>query len=162
MIPTSVTMAATLAALSLSGAGLPGVALASPEPPAVPGGRLGTLTQGRYTCEMPGDATGPVGIAMQDLDFRIVNGSGYRIGDERGTYLLTGDTVTITSGPLKGLALHRLSDGFLRRIEADGSDGEVRCILGTRAVANAPYATSPSEDEADATADQAGGDGASL
>ncbi len=150
---------ATMAIASLISAG---PALASPTPPPVPGGRLGTLTQGHYSCETPGDATGPVGISMADLDFRIVNGSGYRVERQRGTYLLVGDLVMMTAGPLKGLQLHRLSDGFLRRIEPDGSDGEVRCVLGTRAVANAPYTTKPGAEEAESRADEAGADGASL
>lgn len=139
-----------VAALAL-GLGLTGTspALASPEPPPVPGGRIGTLTQGRYTCETPGDATGPVGFTMEDLDIRVVNGSGYKLGTKRGTYLLTGDLVTMTEGPLKGLKLQRMSDGFLRRIEPDGTIGNVRCVLGTRAVANAPYVTKPGAKEAE-------------
>ncbi|WP_206049453.1 hypothetical protein [Novosphingobium sp. PC22D] len=125
--------------------------LASPAPPPVPGGRLGTLVQGRYVCESPGDATGPAGIALEDLEFLVVNGSGYRVPAGRGSYLLTGDDVIMTGGPLQGLRLHRISSGFLRRIEADGEDGEVRCVLSVRTVANAPYLTSPAseDDEAD-------------
>lgn len=160
MIRSPATMAAMIAVTASALAA--SAVLASPAPPPVPGGKLGTLIQGNYSCETPGDATGPVGIAMADLDFRIVNGSSYKVGDERGTYLLTGDLVTMTLGPLKGVKLHRLSGGFLRKVESDGSDGEVRCVLGTRAVANAPYTTSPGADEAESRADEAGEDGASL
>jgi len=113
---------------------VPGLALllAGAAPPApVPGGLIGTLALGRYTCELPGDAGGPVRVAAKDFDFTVIHGSSYRIGNARGSYLLTGDLLTMTGGKLKGLKLHRISDGFLRRIEANGTDGEMRCVLGT-------------------------------
>ncbi len=137
---------------ALATLGLAGPALAAPEPQPVPGGRLGTLTQGRYDCESPGDAAGPAGISIEDLSFLVVNGSSYRFDGVRGTYLLTGDVVQITAGPLKGVRLHRLSSGFLRKIEDDGSDGQIRCVLSVRSVANAPYLTDP-ESEEDAAAE---------
>lgn len=104
---------------------------ASPGPPPVPGGLIGTLEQGRYTCELPGDASGPVHVPASEFNFTVIRGSSYRAGGIRGSYLLTGDLITMTGGKLKGLKLHRISDGFLRRVEADGSDGELRCVLGT-------------------------------
>jgi hypothetical protein len=113
---------------------VPGLAilLTGAAPPApVPGGLIGTLKLGRYSCELPGDAGGPVRVAAKDFDFTVIHGSSYRIGSSRGSYLLTGDLLTMTGGKLKGLKLHRISDGFLRRIEANGTDGEMRCVLGT-------------------------------
>lgn len=111
---------------------LPGVlsacASASPPPP-VAGGPIGTLTIGRYVCELPGDASGAAGRPQPDFEFRVVNASSYKAGGVRGSYLLTGDRVMMTGGKLKGLRLHRISGGFLRRIEQDGSDGEMRCVL---------------------------------
>lgn len=98
-------------------------------PPPVPGGLIGTLAQGKYACELPGDAGGPIRRPAAEFDFTIIHGSSYRAGGLRGSYLLTGDVVTMTGGKLKGLKLHRLSDGFLRRIEANGTDGEMRCVL---------------------------------
>lgn len=103
------------------------------EPPApVQGGTIGTLPLGHYTCELPGDAGGPVGKPVPDYAFRVVNSSSYKTAGVRGSYLYTGDRVVMTGGKLKGLKLHRLSDGFLRRVEADGSDGEMRCVLRSR------------------------------
>lgn len=99
--------------------------------PPVPGGLIGTLEQGKYTCELPGDASGPTRIQASEFDFTIVRGSSYRADGRRGSYLLTGDVVQMTGGKLKGLKLHRVSNGFLRRIEPDGQDGELRCVLGT-------------------------------
>jgi len=113
---------------------LPGTpATAATEPPPVPGGLIGTMVQGKYSCELPGDAGGPIRVPASDFDFAVIRGSSYRAGGVRGSYLRTGDMVTMTGGKLKGLKLHLLSDGFLRRIEANGQDGEMRCVLSTPA-----------------------------
>ena len=104
---------------------------AKPKPPAVPGGLIGTLGIGKYTCELSGDAGGPVRVAAKDFDFTVIRGSSYRSAGSRGSYLLTGDTVVMTGGRLKGLKLHRVSTGFLRQVLADGTDGDMRCVLGT-------------------------------
>ena len=100
---------------------------------AVPGGEIDTLTIGSYTCELPGDALGPRGEHVPAADFAIVFGSSYRANGVRGTYLLTGDQVVMTSGPRKGERYRRLTQGFLRRQNADGSDGELRCVISNRA-----------------------------
>jgi len=117
---------AAIAALALSPA-----ALASSAPSPVPGGLIDTLPLGQYTCETPGVAGGPISVRAEEFDFKVVHGSSYRAGGVRGSYLLTGDTVAMTGGKLKGLKLHRISDSFLRRIEANGQDGEMRCVRGT-------------------------------
>jgi hypothetical protein len=98
-------------------------------PMPVPGGLISTLPQGRYTCELPGNAGGPVRVPAAEFDFTIILGSSYRANGERGSYLLTGDVVQMTGGKLKGLKLHRIGDVFLRRIDANGRDGELRCVL---------------------------------
>lgn len=117
------------AALTAALVVLPLAAGASPKPPLVPGGRIGTLPIGTYTCEMPGDAGGSAGKPVADHEFRVVNASSYKNGAIRGSYLLTGDRVTMTGGTLKGLVLHRVSQGFLRQVKPDGTDGEMRCVL---------------------------------
>ena len=106
-------------------------AAAPPSPPPVPGGPIGTLALGRYSCELPGDASGPIRIDAADYNFTIVHGSSYRAGGQRGSYLLTGDLVQMTSGTLKGLKLRRISGGFLRRIDEAGRNSELRCVRGT-------------------------------
>lgn len=98
-------------------------------PPPVRGGPIGTLPFGTWTCEMPGDASGPAGKPLSEFEFRIVNASSYKAGGIRGSYLFVGNTVTMTGGKLRGLRLHRISTTFLREIGADGSDGEMRCVL---------------------------------
>lgn len=105
--------------------------LASPAA-AVPGGEIDTLTIGRYTCELPGDALGPRGEHVPDADFAIVFGSSYRTKGVRGTYLLTGDQIVMTSGPRMGERYHRLTQGFLRKQNADGRDGDLRCVIANR------------------------------
>lgn len=81
---------------------------------------------------MPGEAGGLVGKPLPEYEFRIVNASAYKAQGERGSYLYVGDTVTMTGGKLKGLKLHKLSGNFLRKVEANGSDGEMRCVRTSR------------------------------
>lgn len=107
-------------------------AAASGSAGAVPGGEIGTLKKGTYICELPGDATGPAGIHVPEADFAIINASSYRAQGRIGSYLLTGDRVVMTSGTFEGQRFRRISEGFLRRIEADGSDGRMRCVLISR------------------------------
>ncbi|MDP3907174.1 hypothetical protein [Novosphingobium sp.] len=95
---------------------------------ATPGGQIGTLQHGTYVCELPGDATGPAGVTQDGEGFTVVNASSYRTPAGRGTYLLTGDLVTLTSGPRKGEKYHKLSGNFLRRMNPDGTDSDLRCV----------------------------------
>jgi hypothetical protein len=96
---------------------------------AVPGGDIDTLELGNYTCELPGDAATERGIHVPEADFTIVFGSRYRAGGQSGTYLLTGDQIVMTSGPRMGARYHRLSLGFLRKQNKDGSDSDLRCVI---------------------------------
>lgn len=95
---------------------------------AVPGGEIGSLKPAAYQCEMPGDAAGPVGLRVPDADFSVVNANTYTTPSGRGTYLLTGDLLQLTSGPLLGTRFHRLSNNYLRLIGPDGKDTELRCV----------------------------------
>ena len=99
---------------------------------ATPGGAIGTLQQGEYRCELPGDATGPAGIRQPAQDFTVHNSSRYSTGEGRGTYLLTGDQVIITSGPKQGQRFKRLSANFLREVDAAGQDTPLRCVRRVR------------------------------
>jgi hypothetical protein len=112
--------------------GLAAITLVAAPALAVPGGEIGTLERGRYVCELPGDALGPRGRHVPAEDFRVVHGSSYRADGKRGTYLLTGDQVVMTSGPKKGVRFRRMSDGFLRRQNADGSDSALSCVIANR------------------------------
>lgn len=95
---------------------------------AVPGGPIGQVQPGNFLCEMPGDATNAVGLRVPDEDFVIVNANTYRTARGRGTYLLTGDLLVLTSGPLNGQRYRLISSNFLRKLGADGQEGSLRCV----------------------------------
>jgi hypothetical protein len=95
---------------------------------AAPGGPIATLQLGAYVCELPGDATGPAGVRMPVEDFSIINASSYATVSGRGSYLLTGDVMIVTSGPKKGQRFRRVSTSFLRLLGADGTEGTLRCV----------------------------------
>jgi len=105
---------------------LPGMAMAAPPP--VPGGTLATLTIGRYVCELPGDAMGESGIHQPDEDLEVLHASTYLTSHGRGTYLMWRTHVEITSGPKKGQVFRQVTPNMLRRLNADGSEGKLRCI----------------------------------
>jgi hypothetical protein len=106
------------------------LAAAPLETPGPAAGRLMTLTLGRYQCERPGPPGQPGGVSDVAASFAVTSSSRYVAADgTRGTYLFTGDTVTMTSGPLAGTRLVRVRQSFLRRIEDGGVPGEVRCVL---------------------------------
>src|ERR1043165_7209592 len=93
-------------------------------------GRLMTLTLGRYQCERPAPPGQAGGIAEPAASFGVTSPSRHAGADgSRGTYLFTGDLVTMTSGPLSGTRLVRIRESFLRRLEADGVPGDMRCVL---------------------------------
>ncbi|MCB2048035.1 MAG: hypothetical protein KDE32_07375 [Novosphingobium sp.] len=110
------------------------LSLAAAAPPAfaVPGGEIGTLPTGRYQCERQDDATGLVSIRIPEGDFRVRASSSYAAEGKRGSYLLTGDHMVMTSGPFEGRAFRRASYGSLREIGSSGEPGKVRCVLGMR------------------------------
>ena len=95
---------------------------------AAPGGPLGTLPLGHYHCELPGDAEGAAGVRQPDEDFSVIHGSGYRTAAGRGVYLMTGERVEFTSGPMRGRAYVLTGRSFLKRLAPDGSEGPLRCV----------------------------------
>lgn len=103
-------------------------ALAASPSLGAPGGPIATLQLGDYVCELPGDAGGVAGHRVQGQDFTVVNASSYANPTGRGSYLLTGDQVVMTSGPKKGQRFHRVSAAFLRLVQESGSDSELRCV----------------------------------
>jgi hypothetical protein len=95
---------------------------------ATPGGQLGTLPLGNYVCSLPGDATGAAWQVVPEKGFTIGNASTYHTDAGSGTYLLTGDTVKFTRGPMKGMRFARETRGSLRWLDAEGKPGRVRCV----------------------------------
>ncbi len=103
-------------------------AVAHPLPATAAEGDLGTLATGDYRCELPGDALGPAGRRVAAADFAISGSSAYLSTEGTGRYLLAGTVVTFTSGPRKAERYRRVSANFLRRLNPDGSDGDLRCV----------------------------------
>jgi hypothetical protein len=95
---------------------------------AAPGGQIGRLQLGEFVCELPGDATGPAGIRQPEQGFSVINATTYTTSTGRGTYLLTGDLLVMTSGPKRGQRFRRLSQNFLHELHADGREGPLRCV----------------------------------
>ena len=96
---------------------------------AVPGGELDTLPRGLFVCELPGDANGTVGQLVPEADFVVSNDSTYQTDLGYGAYLVTGDQVAMTSGPLRGDRFKRVSTRFLRKLDSEGKETRLRCIL---------------------------------
>ena len=95
---------------------------------ATPGGDLETMPAGDYVCELPGDATGPAGVHVPAEDFTVVTASSYRAGGMMGSYLLAGSDLTMTGGPHQGKRYKRQSTGFVRKLDAEGKPGDLRCV----------------------------------
>ena len=117
--------AATVAALLVLA--LPHSATAKPARGGLDG-PIATLHRGDYLCEEAGDALGEAGIHQPAEDFTVMHDSVYRNAVGSGSYLLTGKLIVMTSGPKRGERFRRLSDGFLRRLAADGTETSLRCI----------------------------------
>ena len=99
-------------------------------PAAAGTGPIRTLMLGHYDCERPGAPGSQVFEPDPAASFSVTNASRYRAADGTiGTYLMTGGTVTMTSGPLAGARFVRVRPAFLRRIEPDGVPGPLRCVL---------------------------------
>ena len=99
-------------------------------PLAAKPGPIATLTLGRYVCERPAEPGSQVAVTDAAASFAVTTASRYVASDgTRGTYLLTGDTVEMTSGTLAGTRLVRLRENFLRVLGNDGDPGPTRCVL---------------------------------
>ncbi|MBB3033047.1 hypothetical protein [Alteriqipengyuania lutimaris] len=116
------------AAVTLAALAVPALALAG-QPTMPQSGRLDTLPLGMYECTLPGDAGGPAWHRIPEKDFTILNASSYEARGSRGIYLLRGDEVTFTRGPLEGMMLERAGRRILRERQDDGTLGRMRCVL---------------------------------
>lgn len=92
------------------------------------GAPLGTLPVGRYQCSLPGDAAGAAWVPIEGKRFSIKNASRYLHAEGDGTYLLSGDELVFTRGPMKDERYQRMGTGMLRMKNADGSLSRIRCV----------------------------------
>jgi hypothetical protein len=93
---------------------------------AAPGGAMLTIAQGRWTCELPGDATTPPVPQPQD-NFSIVPDSSYIANGVRGTYLLLSKKLTMTSGPFAGRRFDKVGLSLVK-LGSDGKREALRCV----------------------------------
>jgi hypothetical protein len=95
---------------------------------AAPGGLLRTLLKGYWICESSGDAVAPPTMYPQD-SFRVIADSSYRTtAGLTGTYLLTGNDLTMTTGPFRGRKYILVGQGILHPIGANGTRTTDRCV----------------------------------
>lgn len=93
---------------------------------AAPGGAMLMASQGRWTCELPGDASTPP-VPQPQNNFSIIPDSSYLVGRTRGTYLLLGDKFTMTSGPFAGLRFVKVGLSLIK-LGPDGKREGLRCV----------------------------------
>ena len=93
---------------------------------AAPGGVLRMVPQGRWTCELPGDATTPP-VPQPEHNFSIVPDSSYVVGGVRCTYLLLGNKFTMTSGAFAGRKFDKVGLSLLK-LGPDGKREGLRCV----------------------------------
>lgn len=99
-------------------------------------GRLGTLEPGRYLCELPGDAAGLASVPLRDMWFDVVNASSYTAPGGSGTYLLTGQTLVFTRGPMQGKKFTRMGARTLRIVDGPAELAKMRCVRSGRGAAD--------------------------
>lgn len=114
---------------------------------AVPGGPIDVLAPAAYACEMPGDATNAAGYRVDDENFVIANSNTYYTPAGRGTYLLTGDLLVLTSGPKRGHKYNRITDNFLRKLGPDGKETPLRCVRKVLNNTGGPACTGPNGEQ---------------
>ena len=95
-------------------------------------GRLRVLPHGYWSCGLPGDALGMAFRADDDLSFTTIPNSSYEAQGGGGTYLLIGDRLAFTRGPLKGRKFLWESANRLR-VATDGVE-RGRLICNRRAL----------------------------
>ncbi|MCB2084006.1 MAG: hypothetical protein KDD90_08150 [Sphingomonadaceae bacterium] len=91
---------------------------------------LGTLPHGPYTCSLPGDAGGEAWRELPGKSFTIKNASTYHTDAGSGIYLMTGDRVVFTRGPMKGMRFKRVGSATLLWLDEQGNPGRIRCARG--------------------------------
>ena len=90
--------------------------------------KLNTLKRGNWYCEMPGDASGPVGVVDDTEDFKILSASRYKVSEGTGTYLRQGKHVLMTSGPRRGDRYQLASSRIVRKLDKQGNLTALRCL----------------------------------
>ena len=85
--------------------------------------QLSVMERGNYACGVPGDAAGAAWVRKPGYNFSIETASQYATAKGSGTYLLTGNTLLFTRGPLKDMRFTLGNDKVLRK---SGGEGDPR------------------------------------
>lgn len=117
---------------------------ASPARPSVPGaagagtgtgsqtrGAFGPIANGVYECDAPINVGGmTMGSPQTGLFFGVTGPGAYRdFNGGRGAFTVSGDTLTMTSGPLRGTRYRREGATLFKPLNAQGQTGSIRCVL---------------------------------
>lgn len=110
-----------LAMLALVGALALPVAVIAAEP----------IPAGVYECDAPINVGGMMmGSPQTGLMFGVTGPAAYRdFNGGKGGFALSGDLLTMTSGPLKGTRYRRQGPTLFRPLNAAGAIGPTRCLL---------------------------------
>lgn len=106
-----------------------GLIAALPQPAlAAPGGQLRTLLAGAWLCEHQGDAEAPAQTLPAE-SFRVIADSSYRLASgQSGSYLLLGNDLVMTTGPLRGRKYRLVGFGILHPLDSNGIRTTDRCV----------------------------------
>lgn len=86
---------------------------------------------GVYECDAPTSVSGMImGAPSTGFMFGLTSRATYRDFDGgRGSYRYAGTTLTMTTGPLKGVRYRRTGTTLFKPLDAKGAQGSIRCIL---------------------------------
>ena len=70
---------------------------------------------------------GDPGVSQPAEDFTILHSSMYETARGRGSYLMTGEEIVMTTGPKRGERYVRITENFLRKLDAVGQQTSLRC-----------------------------------
>lgn len=95
------------------------------------GGGAGPIQTGVYECDAPINVAGSImGSPQTGLFFGVTGPGAYRdFNGGRGAFSVTGNVLTMTSGPLRGTRYRRDGPTLFRPLNAQGQTGSIRCVL---------------------------------
>ena len=94
-------------------------------------GAFGPIANGVYECDAPINVGGmTMGSPQTGLFFGVTGPGAYRdFNGGRGAFTVSGDTLTMTSGPLRGTRYRREGATLFKPLNAQGQTGSIRCVL---------------------------------
>ena len=92
---------------------------------------FGPVQTGVYECDAPINVGGMVmGSPQTGLFFGVTGPGAYRdFNGGRGAFSVSGNVLTMTSGPLRGTRYRREGATLFKPLNAQGQTGSIRCVL---------------------------------